>query len=160
VTIIEAEPEECFDLLVSEHADVAVVVATDPLPPRGDSRFEQSALFSDRLDLLVPTDHSLAKKSAAALSDAAEEAWILGRLGCRFPARERASVTGMGDGSGTGLGGARCRADSASGPPARRLRRRAGSPARGPGAFAEDPHRHPQRFGRTADHRRRPRGAR
>src|SRR5699024_2501950 len=58
VTIIEAEPEECFDLLVSEHADVAVDVANDPLPPRGDSRFEQSALFSDRLDLLVPTNHS------------------------------------------------------------------------------------------------------
>jgi DNA-binding transcriptional LysR family regulator len=84
VTIIEAEPEECFDLLVSEHADVAVVVATDPLPPRGDSRFEQSALFSDRLDLLVPTDHSLAKKSAVSLSDAAEEAWILDRPGSPY----------------------------------------------------------------------------
>lgn len=84
VTIIEAEPEECFDLLVSEHADIAVVVATDPLPPRSDARFEQTALFSDRLDLLVPSDHPLAQKSAAALSDAAEEPWILDKPGSPY----------------------------------------------------------------------------
>lgn len=84
VTIIEAEPEECFDLLLAEQADIAVVVATDPLPPRSDARFEQSALFSDRLDLLVPADHRLATRSAASLSEAAEEAWILDRPGSPY----------------------------------------------------------------------------
>lgn len=84
VTIIEAEPEECFDLLVAEHADVAVVVATDPLPPRGDSRFEQSALFSDHLDLLVPAGHRLAGYSSVQLSEAAEEPWILDRAGSPY----------------------------------------------------------------------------
>ncbi|MCU4297547.1 LysR family transcriptional regulator [Brevibacterium permense] len=84
VTIIEADPEECFDLLISDHADVAVVVATDPLPPRSDPRFEQSALFSDRLDLLVPVGHRLAEKSTVALSEAAEEPWILDRSGSPY----------------------------------------------------------------------------
>jgi DNA-binding transcriptional LysR family regulator len=84
VTILEAEPEECFDLLVAEHADVAVVVATDPLPPRGDTRFEQTALFSDRLDLLVPAGHRLAGRSAVTLSEAAEESWILDRAGSPY----------------------------------------------------------------------------
>ncbi|MGC3023260.1 LysR family transcriptional regulator [Brevibacterium sp. FAM 24630] len=84
VTISEAEPQECFDLLVADHADVAVVVATDPLPPRGDSRFEQSALFSDRLDLLVPSGHRLASRAAVPLSEAAEESWILDRPGSPY----------------------------------------------------------------------------
>lgn len=84
VRIIEAEPQECFDLLVTEHADVAVVVATDPLPPRGDSRFEQTALFSDHLDLLVPAGHRLAGLSAVPLSEAAEEPWILDRAGSPY----------------------------------------------------------------------------
>ena len=33
VRIIEADPEECFDLLLADEADVAVVVATASLPP-------------------------------------------------------------------------------------------------------------------------------
>ncbi|MBR7503225.1 LysR family transcriptional regulator, partial [Mycobacterium tuberculosis] len=70
VRIIEADPQECFDLLVADQADIAVVVATDPLPPRSDTRFEQSALFSDRLDLLVPSRHRLAGRESVALGEA------------------------------------------------------------------------------------------
>ncbi|MDN6191847.1 MAG: LysR family transcriptional regulator, partial [Brevibacterium sp.] len=84
VTIIEAEPEECFELLVTEQADIAVVVATDPLPPRSDVRFEQNALVSDRLDLLVRSDHRLATRSAVSLNEAAEESWILDRPGSPY----------------------------------------------------------------------------
>ncbi len=84
VTIIEADPERCFELLLADQADVAVVVATDPLPPRSDSRFEQSALISDRLDLLVPDDHPLARRASVSLSDAAEESWILDHPGTPY----------------------------------------------------------------------------
>ncbi len=84
VRIIEADPQECFDLLVAEQADIAVVVATDPLPPRSDARFEQSSLFSDRLDLLVPSHHRLAGRESVALGEAAEEQWILDRPGTPY----------------------------------------------------------------------------
>ena len=84
VRIIEADPQECFDLLVADQADIAVVVATDPLPPRSDTRFEQSALFSDRLDLLVPSRHRLAGRESVALGEAAEERWILDRPGTPY----------------------------------------------------------------------------
>lgn len=81
VQIIEADPEECFDLLLAEDADVAVVVATGSLPPSSDSRFDQAPLFDDPLDLLVPSDHSLAGRSSVLLRDAADENWILDRPG-------------------------------------------------------------------------------
>ncbi len=84
VSIIEADPEQCFELLLSEQADVAVVVATDPLPPRSDARFEQAALISDRLDLLVPDDHPLARRASVSLGDAAEESWILDHPGTPY----------------------------------------------------------------------------
>lgn len=84
VRIIEADPQECFDLLLADQADIAVVVATDPLPPRSDARFEQSALFTDRLDLLVPGHHRLAGRESVALGEAAEEKWILDRPGTPY----------------------------------------------------------------------------
>ena len=84
VTIIEAEPEECFELLLADQADIAVVVATDPLPPRSDIRFEQNSLVSDQLDLLVPGNHRLAGRASVSLSEAAEESWILDRPGSPY----------------------------------------------------------------------------
>jgi len=79
--IIEADPEECFDLLVADKADLAVVVATPSLPPRSDPRFEQRPLLDDPLDLLLPADHTLAKRESILLSEAADEPWVLDRPG-------------------------------------------------------------------------------
>lgn len=81
VRIIEADPEECFDLLVADKADLAVVVATPSLPPRSDPRFDQQSLLDDPLDLLLPADHPLATRKSIFLSDAADEPWILDRPG-------------------------------------------------------------------------------
>ena len=81
VHIIEADPQECFDLLVADKADIAVVVATPSLPARSDPRFEQQSLFDDPLDLLVSADHPLAREESILLSDAADEPWILDRPG-------------------------------------------------------------------------------
>lgn len=79
--IIEADPAECFDLLLAERADVAVVVATDQVPPLSDSRFRQLALGEDPLDLLVPIGHRLAGQESIMLAEAAEENWIMDRPG-------------------------------------------------------------------------------
>lgn len=84
VRIVEAKPEECFDLLLTEHADLAVVVATDSTPPRSDQRFEQEPLLDDPLDLLVPRGHRLAQHPSVLLSDAATEDWIMDRPGSPY----------------------------------------------------------------------------
>ncbi|MGJ9412345.1 LysR family transcriptional regulator [Aeromicrobium sp. CF4.19] len=81
VQIIEADPEECFDLLLTERADLAVAVSTASLPPRADPRFDQRPLLDDPLDLLVHEDHELAGRSSVLLSEAAEADWILDRPG-------------------------------------------------------------------------------
>lgn len=79
--IIEADPEECFELLLAQEADLAVVVATASIPPRTDTRFDQEALLDDPLDLLVPADHALAGRASVLLSEAAHEPWIMDRPG-------------------------------------------------------------------------------
>ncbi|MBM6405680.1 LysR family transcriptional regulator [Phycicoccus sp. CSK15P-2] len=81
VRIIEAEPLACFDMLLAEAADVAVVVGTATLPPTDDPRFEQRPLVDDALDLLVPVGHRLAEQERVRLSDAADEPWIMDRPG-------------------------------------------------------------------------------
>ncbi|MGO1974940.1 MAG: LysR family transcriptional regulator [Propionibacteriaceae bacterium] len=81
VRIIEADPSECFGLLLAGQADVAVVVAMSSLPPKSDPRFDQESLLEDPLDLLVPDDHELAGRESVLLSEAADEPWILDRPG-------------------------------------------------------------------------------
>ncbi|MBE7187408.1 LysR family transcriptional regulator [Jatrophihabitans endophyticus] len=79
--IIEADPEDCFDLLLADRADLAVVVATQSLPPSTDPRFDQQPLLDDPLDLLVPENHRLAGRSSVLLRQAADEPWLLDRPG-------------------------------------------------------------------------------
>lgn len=81
VRIIEADPEACFDMLLAEVVDVAVVVGTSNIPPTDDPRFDQRPLFEDPLDLLVPVGHRLAGHGSVRLADAAEEPWIMDRPG-------------------------------------------------------------------------------
>ncbi len=81
VRIIEADPEECFELLLADEADLAVVVATAALPSPVDRRFDQRPLLDDPLDLLVPEGHRLAGRSSVLLSEAADEPWLSDRPG-------------------------------------------------------------------------------
>ena len=81
VRIVEADPMECFDLLLAGRADLAVVIATDELPPRNDPRFDQVWLYDDPLDLLVPAGHRLAGRTSVSLAEAADEEWIMDHPG-------------------------------------------------------------------------------
>src|SRR4051794_25473029 len=81
VRIIEVEPKQCFDLLLADQADVAVVVATAELPAADDPRFELNQLLVDPLDLLLPENHRLAHEPYVRLADLADEAWIMDRPG-------------------------------------------------------------------------------
>ena len=76
--IREAEPMECFDLLFSGDADLAVVEATADNPPHTDHRFDQQLLLEDPFDLLTAGDHPLAAMESVALTDLADQPWILG----------------------------------------------------------------------------------
>jgi DNA-binding transcriptional LysR family regulator len=81
VRVIEVEPKQCFELLLADQADVAVVVATSELPPADDPRFELNQLLVDPLDLLLPETHRLAHEPYVQLADLADEAWIMDRPG-------------------------------------------------------------------------------
>lgn len=81
VEVREAEPRDCFDLLFSGDADIAVVEATADNPPLSDTRFGQRPLLDDPFDLLTPADHPQAGRTAATLSDLADEPWIVGMPG-------------------------------------------------------------------------------
>ncbi|RVU28200.1 LysR family transcriptional regulator [Streptomyces antnestii] len=84
VRIIEAEPDRCFDLLLSEEADLALLVVTADSPPMTDGRFDQRPLLDDPLDLVVPRDHPLTRRSRVTLADAAHEPWVLGNPGTTY----------------------------------------------------------------------------
>lgn len=81
VRIIEADPEECFELLLADSADLAIVVTTDRLPRLDDPHFEQRPLASDPLDLLLPIGHRFAGMTSVALSDMARDDWIMDHPG-------------------------------------------------------------------------------
>lgn len=81
---IEAEPAECYDLVLSGTADLAVVVVTPTTPPLSDPRFVQRHLIDDPLDLLVPLEHPLVAQSEVPLTAVATEPWIVARPGTTY----------------------------------------------------------------------------
>ncbi|MBP2366410.1 LysR family transcriptional regulator [Pseudonocardia parietis] len=77
VRVVEEESVDCYQLLTTQGADVAVVLPTPDAPPVTDPRFDQQPLFDDPQDLLVARSHPLALRDAVDLSDAAAEDWIV-----------------------------------------------------------------------------------
>ncbi len=84
VQVSDAEPRQAFDRLLSRDVDIAVVVATPDIPSRADPDFELRSLLEDPLDLAVPVDHPFAARESIALSEAAEEPWIVGATGSTY----------------------------------------------------------------------------
>ncbi|MEV2276826.1 LysR family transcriptional regulator [Nocardiopsis sp. NPDC049922] len=77
VSLTEADPTECLNLLFQGAVDLAVIEAAPSIPPVTDRRFDQVPLLDDVLDLLVPDDHPLAARATVPLAEAAEEPWVL-----------------------------------------------------------------------------------
>jgi DNA-binding transcriptional LysR family regulator len=84
VRIDEADPAPCFEMLLTEAADLAVLVATQDVPAAGDPRFEYRTLLADPLDLLVREDHPMAASVSMDLATLATEAWITDRAGSAY----------------------------------------------------------------------------
>lgn len=77
VQIAEHESADCFEQLLADVADIAVVLPTPGVPAADDPRFEQHPLLDDPQDLLVPAGHRLAGRPEVELSEAANEPWIV-----------------------------------------------------------------------------------
>ena len=84
VQIEEADPAVCFEMLLTEAADLAVVVATQDVPAAGDPRFEQRTLLIDPLDVLVHEDHPMASRKSLDFATLATEPWITDRAGTAY----------------------------------------------------------------------------
>ncbi|MFC5949543.1 LysR family transcriptional regulator [Pseudonocardia lutea] len=81
VHLRETEPARAFDLLATDEADIAVVVATPGIPPESDAAFTRHRLYAEPLDVLVGPDHPLAHRDALDLAEVAGDPWIVGTPG-------------------------------------------------------------------------------
>lgn len=97
VRLIEASPARCYELLVAERIDLAVVVAMQAdTVGEEDPRFEQTFLLNDPLDVLVPAGHRLAERVSVRLEELASEPWITDTVGSTYRALFTAAFTAVG----------------------------------------------------------------
>ncbi|OUM41902.1 LysR family transcriptional regulator [Arthrobacter agilis] len=101
VQVLEAEPARCFDLLVAERIDLAVVVAMQSdvhsdAHVEDDPRFEQTVLLDDPLDVIIPSDHPLASRETVTLDELASEPWITEAAGSTYHSLFTAAFTAVG----------------------------------------------------------------
>lgn len=97
VQLIEASPGRCFELLVAERIDLAVVVAMQSGPhAEEDPKFEQTTLLNDPLDVVLPADHPLAVRDTVRLEELASERWITDTPGSTYRALFIAAFTAVG----------------------------------------------------------------
>jgi DNA-binding transcriptional LysR family regulator len=101
VQLLEAEPARCFDLLVAERIDLAVVVAMQSdahsdAHVEDDPRFDQTVLLDDPLDVIIPSDHPLASRETVTLDELASEPWITEAAGSTYHSLFTAAFTAVG----------------------------------------------------------------
>lgn len=84
IQVEEDNPAGCFQKLLVQETDLAVMVVNHEAPPANDPRFEQSFLLSDPLDLLVHEDSPMASLAAVDLASLASQAWITDRAGTAY----------------------------------------------------------------------------
>ena len=97
VQVLEANPARCFDLLVAERIDLAVIVAMQSdTYGEDDPRFEQTVLLDDPLDVIIPADHPLASRETVTLEELASEPWITEAAGSTYHSLFTAAFTAVG----------------------------------------------------------------
>lgn len=97
VQVMEASPARCFDLLVAERIDVAVVVSMQgEVLLEGDPRFEKITLLDDPIDVMVPSEHPLAARTRVSLDELVAEPWVTDQPGSAYRALFTAAFTAAG----------------------------------------------------------------
>lgn len=74
--LTEADTGVCYEQLLSDRADIAVVFPNPDSPGPDDARLEQHVLVDDPLDLVVPATHPLADRETVELREVATDSWI------------------------------------------------------------------------------------
>jgi DNA-binding transcriptional LysR family regulator len=77
VHISEEESDDCFELLLADRTDIAVLIPTPDSPPATDTRFDQRPILDEPQDLLVPAAHPFAARENVELAESANEQWII-----------------------------------------------------------------------------------
>lgn len=85
LTLGEDDPEESIPALKRGHHDVAIVYDFKLHPFEADDDLELTPLVDERIHVVVPAAHPLARAEAIELGDLAEESWLGGVVGgsCR-----------------------------------------------------------------------------
>lgn len=97
VHVIEASPTRCFELLVAERIDLAVIVSMQGnVQVEENDRFESIDLLDDPLDVMVPADHPIADRETVTLSELAGEEWITATPGSPYHSLFVAAFTAAG----------------------------------------------------------------
>lgn len=96
VHITEANPARCFELLVAERIDLAVVIAMQADTNEASAQFEQISLLDDPLDVMMPADHRLAHRESVTLAELAHEEWFTDAPGSPYHALFTAAFTAAG----------------------------------------------------------------
>ena len=97
VQVMEASPARCFDLLVAERIDVAVVVSMQgEVLLEADPRFEKITLLDDPLDVMVPADHPLAAQERVSLDELVADPWVTDQPGSAYRALFTTAFTAAG----------------------------------------------------------------
>src|SRR5699024_6745406 len=84
IQVEEDNPAGCFQKLLVQETDLAVVVVNHEAPPANDPRFEQSFLLTDPLYPLVHHASPMASLAAVDLASLASQAWITDRAGTAY----------------------------------------------------------------------------
>lgn len=96
VHLSEANPARCFELLVAERLDLAVVISMQSDSHENDTRFEQITLLDDPLDVMMPADHRFADRESVSLAELAGEEWFTDTPGSPYHALFTAAFTAAG----------------------------------------------------------------
>lgn len=94
--ITEATPAECFELLIAEQVDLAVVIAMQSESHDNDPRFTQIPLLDDPLDVMMHANHRFASRSSVSLGELAGEDWFTDVPGSPYHALFTAAFTAAG----------------------------------------------------------------
>lgn len=96
VHLSEANPARCFELLVAERLDLAVVISMQSDTHEDDTRFEQITLLDDPLDVMMPATHRFAGRESISLAELAGEEWFTDAPGSPYHALFTAAFTAAG----------------------------------------------------------------
>ena len=80
LSLIEAEPRESISLVRAGELDLAVIYDYPALSSSLDEHLEATHLLDDTFELIVPSDHPLARKRRLNLHALAHERWLFPRI--------------------------------------------------------------------------------